>query len=37
MVYDGAAIQYLTDPKAAADYRGLFFMMVDALLLKAGV
>ncbi|WP_019969387.1 TetR/AcrR family transcriptional regulator [Mycobacterium sp. 141] len=37
MVYDGAAIQYLTDPRAADDYRALHFMMVDALLLKAGV
>jgi AcrR family transcriptional regulator len=36
MIYDGSAIQYMTDPKAA-DHRGLFFMMVDALLLKAGL
>jgi AcrR family transcriptional regulator len=36
MVYDGAAIQYMTDPKAA-DHRATFFMMVDALLIKAGV
>lgn len=36
MVYDGAAIQYMTDPKAA-DHRAQFFMMIDALLLKAGV
>lgn len=36
MIYDGAAIQYLTDPKAA-DHRGMFFMLVDALLIKAGV
>lgn len=36
MIYDGAAIQYLTDPKAA-DHRAIFFMMVDALLIKAGV
>jgi AcrR family transcriptional regulator len=36
MIYDGAAIQYLTDPKAA-DHRALFFMTLDALLIKAGV
>ena len=36
MIYDGAAIQYMTDPKAA-DYRSMFFMLVDALLVKAGV
>lgn len=36
MIYDGAAIQYMTDPEAA-DHRALFFMMVDALLIKAGV
>ncbi|MDI3195835.1 TetR family transcriptional regulator [Pseudarthrobacter sp. AL07] len=36
MIYDGAAIQYMTDPKAA-DHRARFFMMIDALLLKAGV
>ncbi|MET3176288.1 UNVERIFIED_ORG: AcrR family transcriptional regulator [Arthrobacter sp. UYCu721] len=36
MIYDGAAIQYMTDPKAT-DHRAHFFMMVDALLLKAGV
>ncbi|MEO5781212.1 TetR/AcrR family transcriptional regulator [Arthrobacter oryzae] len=36
MIYDGAAIQYMTDPKAA-DHRSMFFMMVDALLNKAGV
>ena len=36
MIYDGAAIQYMTDPKAA-DHRAHFFMMIDALLLKAGV
>jgi AcrR family transcriptional regulator len=36
MIYDGAAVQYLTDPKAA-DHRALFFMMLDALLTKAGV
>jgi AcrR family transcriptional regulator len=36
MIYDGAALQYMTDPKAAGhDER--FFMMVDALLDKAGV
>ncbi len=36
MIYDGAAIQYLTDPKAV-DHRAMFFMLVDALLIKAGV
>ncbi|MDR6414714.1 TetR family transcriptional regulator [Pseudarthrobacter sulfonivorans] len=36
MIYDGAAIQYMTDPKAT-DHRGQFFMMIDALLIKAGV
>ncbi|WP_255770768.1 TetR/AcrR family transcriptional regulator [Pseudarthrobacter sulfonivorans] len=36
MIYDGAAIQYMTDPKAA-DHRSQFFMMIDALLIKAGV
>jgi hypothetical protein len=36
MIYDGAVIQYLTDPKAA-DHRSMFFMLVDALLTKAGV
>ncbi|MDP9998240.1 TetR/AcrR family transcriptional regulator [Pseudarthrobacter sulfonivorans] len=36
MIYDGAAIQYMTDPKSA-DHSALFFMMIDALLVKAGV
>ncbi len=36
MIYDGAAIQYLTDPEAA-DYRTMFLMMVDDLLARAGV
>ncbi len=36
MIYDGAAIQYMTDPKAT-DHRAQFFMMIDALLIKAGV
>jgi AcrR family transcriptional regulator len=36
MIYDGAAIQYMTDPKAT-DYRAMFFTMLDALLIKAGV
>lgn len=36
VIYDGAVIQYLTDPKAA-DHRAMFFMLVDALLAKAGV
>ncbi|MET3719255.1 MULTISPECIES: TetR family transcriptional regulator [unclassified Arthrobacter] len=35
-IYDGAAIQYMTDAKAT-DHRAQFFMMVDALLIKAGV
>ncbi|ALV43933.1 TetR family transcriptional regulator [Pseudarthrobacter sulfonivorans] len=35
MIYDGAAIQYMTDPKAT-DHRSMFFMLVDALLIKAG-
>ena len=36
MIYDGAALQYITDP-TRTDLRGLFFMMLDALLTKAGV
>jgi AcrR family transcriptional regulator len=36
MIYDGAAIQYLTDP-TVAEHRIMFFTMVDALLAKAGV
>jgi AcrR family transcriptional regulator len=36
VIYDGVAIQYMTDPKAT-DHRAQFFMMIDALLLKAGV
>jgi AcrR family transcriptional regulator len=36
MIYDGAVLQYMTDPKAT-DHRDHFFMMVDALLIKAGV
>ncbi|ORA34542.1 TetR/AcrR family transcriptional regulator [Mycobacterium aquaticum] len=36
MIYDGAAIQYMTDP-TAADFRSMFFTMLDALLIKAGV
>ena len=36
MIYDGTAIQYMTDPKAI-DHRAQFFMMIDALLMKAGV
>jgi AcrR family transcriptional regulator len=36
MIYDGAAIQYITDPKAA-DHRANFLMMVDALLVRAGL
>ncbi|SEO04414.1 TetR/AcrR family transcriptional regulator [Cryobacterium sp. TMT1-3] len=36
MIFDGAAMQYMTDPDAA-DHRGLFLLMVDALLVKAGL
>ncbi len=36
MIYDGAAIQYMTDP-TAMDFRGMFFTMLDGLLIKAGV
>lgn len=36
MIFDGAAIQHMTAP-GAVDYRAQFFMMVDALLIKAGV
>lgn len=36
MIYDGAAIQYLTDP-TVEEHRTMFFAMVDALLAKAGV
>ncbi|MEO8221529.1 MAG: TetR family transcriptional regulator [Specibacter sp.] len=36
MIFDGAAIQYMTAP-GAVDHRAQFFMMVDALLIKAGV
>ncbi|WP_314195697.1 TetR family transcriptional regulator [uncultured Arthrobacter sp.] len=36
MIFDGAAVQYLTDPKAA-DHQSMFFMLVDALLTKAGL
>lgn len=36
MIYDGAAIQYMTDP-TATDFRSMFFTMIDALLIKAGV
>jgi AcrR family transcriptional regulator len=36
MIYDGAALQYMTDPKAT-DHRTHFFMLLDALLIKAGV
>jgi AcrR family transcriptional regulator len=36
MIFDGAAVQYLTDPKAA-DHQSMFFMLVDALLAKAGL
>jgi len=36
MIYDGAAIQYMTDPEAT-DHSTHFFMMIDALLVKAGV
>ena len=36
LVFDGAAIQYMSDPQAA-DHRAHYFMMVDALLIKAGL
>jgi AcrR family transcriptional regulator len=36
MIYDGAALQYMTDP-TATDHRTHFFMLLDALLIKAGV
>lgn len=36
MIYDGAAIQYMTGP-TATDFRAISFTMVDALLFKAGV
>lgn len=36
MIFDGAAIQCMTAPEAI-DYRSQFFMMIDALLNKAGV
>lgn len=36
MIYDGAAIQYMTDPEAT-DHHAQFFMMIDALLIKAGI
>ncbi|MFE5708381.1 TetR/AcrR family transcriptional regulator [Rhodococcus koreensis] len=36
MIFDGAALQYITDPKAT-DHRAHFFMLLDALLTKAGV
>lgn len=36
MIYDGAALQYLTDP-TATDHSAQFSLMIDALLIKAGV
>ena len=36
MIYDGAALQYMTHPKAP-HHRTHYFMMVDALLIKAGL
>lgn len=36
MIYDGAALQYMTAPEAT-DHRALFFMMLDALLIRVGV
>ena len=36
VVFDGAAIQFMTAPEAI-DHRTQFFLMVDALLIKAGV
>ena len=36
LVFEGAAIQCMTDPEAI-DHRALFFLMIDALLIKAGI
>ena len=36
LIFEGSAIQCMTDPEAI-DHRALFFLMIDALLLKAGV
>lgn len=36
LVFEGAAIQCMADPDAI-DHRALFFLMIDAILLKAGV
>ncbi|WP_081618204.1 TetR/AcrR family transcriptional regulator [Mycobacterium sp. 155] len=36
MIYNGAAIQYMTNPNAT-DHRAMLFILVDALLIKAGV
>ena len=36
VIFEGAAIQCMTSPEAI-DYRALFFLMIDALLIKAGV
>ncbi|MFK0003537.1 TetR/AcrR family transcriptional regulator [Paenarthrobacter sp. NPDC090520] len=36
MIFDGASIQYITDPEAV-DHRANYFMMIDALLIKAGL
>lgn len=36
MIYDGAALQYMTDP-TGTDHRALFLMMLDALLTKVGL
>ncbi len=36
MIFDGAALQYMTAPEASP-HRDHFFMMIDALLIKAGV
>ena len=36
LIFEGAAIQCMTDP-GAIDHRALFFLMIDALLIKAGL
>ncbi|MCG2624436.1 hypothetical protein LVY72_21340 [Arthrobacter sp. I2-34] len=35
-IFDGAALQYMADPDAAG-HKDRFFMMIDAILAKAGV
>ena len=36
VVFEGVAIQCMTDPEAI-DHRGLFFLLIDAILIKAGL